>query len=160
MKYYYSYPTPVGTLYITQNGGFISRITFSPESKNATYEETPLLKKVSAQFEEYFKGKRKIFDFPLKPEGTPFQQKIWELLKEIPYGKCCTYKQLAEASGNAKACRAVGMANKKNPLMIVVPCHRVIGTNGTLTGYASGLDVKKQLLKIEKEYSDEGLFSL
>jgi O-6-methylguanine DNA methyltransferase len=100
---------------------------------------------------EYFKGKRHDFDFPYKLEGTVFEKKVWNELCQIPYGETRTYKQIAMAVGNPKASRAVGMANNKNPLTIVVPCHRVIGTNGNLIGYAGGLNMKKALLELEQK---------
>lgn len=97
----------------------------------------------------YLSGQRQTFDFPYELYGTEFQKKVWDALCRIPYGEVRTYKQIAEAVGNPKACRAVGMANNKNPMMIVVPCHRVVGTGGDLTGYAGGLDMKKALLELE-----------
>ena len=100
---------------------------------------------------EYFEGEREIFTIPLAPKGTPFQQRVWAALREIPYGATRSYKELAIAVGNEKACRAVGMANNRNPLPIFIPCHRVVGSDGKLVGYAGGLDVKKHLLELEKE---------
>ncbi len=99
---------------------------------------------------EYLKGRREIFDFPYQLEGTEFQKKVWEALLRIPYGKVCTYKQIAEAVGNPRGSRAVGLANNKNPINIVVPCHRVIGTDGRLVGYAGGIAMKEALLQLEK----------
>lgn len=113
--------------------------------------ETVLLKRANKQLQEYFSGKRKIFDLPLAPSGTEFQQKVWSSLQKIPYGKTNSYKEIAESIGNIKAARAVGMANNKNPILILIPCHRVIGANGKLVGYAGGLEVKEKLLKIEKQ---------
>lgn len=100
---------------------------------------------------EYLKGHRKTFDFPYELHGTDFQKKVWDALRRIPYGETRTYKEIAGAVGNPKASRAVGMANNKNPLIIVVPCHRVIGANGNLVGYAGGLDMKKALLELERK---------
>ncbi|QUH29913.1 methylated-DNA--[protein]-cysteine S-methyltransferase [Vallitalea guaymasensis] len=105
------------------------------------------------QLDEYFSGKRKMFDMKLNPQGTQFQKKVWNALTKIPYGEVCSYKDIAIAVGNEKACRAVGMANSKNPIAIVVPCHRVIGSSGKLVGYAGGLDTKDELLKLEKRYN-------
>ena len=99
---------------------------------------------------EYLHGERTTFDIPYELEGTDFQKKVWKELTRIPYGQTRTYKDIASAIGNKNASRAVGMANNKNPLMIVVPCHRVIGTNGKLVGYAGGLDMKKELLDLEQ----------
>ena len=107
--------------------------------------------KAALQIKEYLNGKRKIFDFSIEMHGTDFQKKVWNALLKIPYGETRTYKQIAEAICNSKACRAVGMANNKNSLMIVVPCHRVIGSNGKLVGYAFGLDIKEMLLEIEQK---------
>ncbi len=103
------------------------------------------------QLKEYFAGVRKTFDLPIKLCGTPFQMRVWQQLQKIPYGQTRTYKQIAEAVGSPKACRAVGMANHNNPIAIIVPCHRVIGSNGLLTGYAGGLDFKQYLLNLEKQ---------
>ena len=101
---------------------------------------------------EYLDGKRKEFDFPYKMIGTEFQKKVWHALTKIPYGETRTYKEIATAVGNPKASRAVGMANNRNPIFIVVPCHRVIGANGKLVGYAGGLDMKDALLSLEKSH--------
>lgn len=105
------------------------------------------------QLDEYFSGKRKEFNLKLNPQGTEFQKKVWNALTKIPYGEVCSYKDIAIAVGNVKACRAVGMANSKNPISIVVPCHRVIGISGKLVGYAGGLDTKDELLKLERKYN-------
>lgn len=106
------------------------------------------------QIIEYLDGKRRQFDFPYELHGTEFQKKAWHALCEIPYGETRTYKEIATAIGNPKACRAVGMANHDNPLWIVVPCHRVVGANGKLTGYAGGLDMKAALLELERTHRD------
>ncbi len=103
------------------------------------------------QVRAYLKGTRKTFDFPYQLHGTESQKKVWNALCQIPYGETRTYKHIAAAVGNPKASRAVGMANNKNPMTIVVPCHRVIGTDGSLTGYAGGLDMKKALLELERK---------
>jgi methylated-DNA-[protein]-cysteine S-methyltransferase len=102
------------------------------------------------QLDAYFKGERRDFDLPLAPEGTAFQKAVWQALRKIPYGSVTTYRWVAEQVGNPRAVRAVGGANGKNPLPIVVPCHRVIGCNGTLTGFGGGLDVKKRLIDLER----------
>lgn len=104
---------------------------------------------VFAQLQEYFEGKRTRFDFPYELRGTEFQKKVWNALCEIPYGETRSYKDIAVAIGNPKACRAVGMANNRNPISIVVPCHRVIGSDGKMVGYGGGLDMKEKLLKLE-----------
>lgn len=108
---------------------------------------------------EYLSGKRKAFDFTFELDGTDFQKKVWKELTKIPYGETRTYKEIAVAVGNPKASRAVGMANNKNPISIVIPCHRVIGSDGKLTGYAGGLDMKKALLDLELRNSTEKQYS-
>jgi methylated-DNA-[protein]-cysteine S-methyltransferase len=110
------------------------------------------------QLNEYFEGSRKHFDLKLNPEGTDFQKKVWKQLEQIPYGKTLSYLELSEQLGNVKAIRAVANANGKNPLWIVVPCHRVIGSNGSLTGYAGGLHRKQWLLEHESPYKQQSLF--
>lgn len=102
---------------------------------------------------EYFRGERKIFDLKLNPEGTEFQKKVWQALRDIPYGHTATYKDIALAVDSPKAFRAVGLANSKNPIPVIIPCHRVIGTNGKLTGFALGLEAKERLLDLEKEFA-------
>ena len=112
--------------------------------------ETPLLQETEEQLNEYFAGARREFDLPLAAKGTPFQQAVWAQLHKIPYGEVRTYGQLAAALGKPKASRAVGSACHRNPLCIVVPCHRVIGADGSLTGYAEGLEIKEYLLELER----------
>lgn len=119
----------------------------NPGSQN---QPCALTDKAAGQLKEYFAGVRKTFTLPIKLCGTPFQMRVWQQLQKIPYGQTRTYKQIAEAVGSPNACRAVGMANHNNPIAIIVPCHRVIGSNGLLTGYAGGLDFKQYLLNIEK----------
>lgn len=136
---------------IAEENGEITDISFWRETKG-TQNETPIIAGAFKQLKEYFEGRRKTFDLPLNPKGTDFQKKVWQALCEIPYGETRTYKQIAEQCGNPKASRAVGMANNKNPIGIVIPCHRVIGANGALTGYAGGLDKKQKLLNLEKKH--------
>ena len=112
-----------------------------------------LVKDCAAQLTEYFAGKRQAFDLPVSPEGTDFQKNVWNHLRDIPYGQTRTYGELAEMAGNKKASRAVGMANHCNPILIVIPCHRVIGADGSLTGYAAGIEAKKFLLQLEQRYT-------
>jgi len=111
--------------------------------------ESELIRRMYKQFVEYLDGKRKVFDLPLLLKGTDFQKQVWQALRDIPYGETRSYKQIAVAIGNPKAVRAVGMANNRNPLLIVVPCHRVIGTDGKMVGYAAGVDKKEFLLRLE-----------
>lgn len=116
-------------------------------------EETELLARAVREMKEYFAGQRKVFELPLYMEGTEFQKKVWNALLQIPYGETKSYGEVADMIGNRKACRAVGMANNRNPLMILVPCHRVIGADGSLVGYGGGLYIKERLLKLERENS-------
>jgi methylated-DNA-[protein]-cysteine S-methyltransferase len=113
-------------------------------------QDNPLLTAAAAQLQEYFAGRRRRFDLPLDPQGTEFQRRVWKALEAIPYGQTRNYRQVAESVGAPRAVRAVGAANGRNPLPIVVPCHRVIGADGKLVGYAGGLPVKRVLLDIEK----------
>lgn len=146
--------TPVGWLQIVADQEGITAIRFLDKAPTEFMTPTlPHLKEAYKQLSEYFQGKRVAFSLPLKPDGTEFQKSVWSRLGEIPYGKTVSYKDLALSIGRPKATRAVGMANNKNPLPIVIPCHRVIGASGDLTGYASGVDVKERLLKIEGHLS-------
>jgi methylated-DNA-[protein]-cysteine S-methyltransferase len=151
MSNIFYYDIAIGRIGIAENKKAITNLYFenSFSEKYDIVEETPLLKKAYLELEEYFNGNRKLFDLPLAPTGTEFQKKVWKALEEIPYGETRSYKEIATYIGNEKACRAVGMANNRNPIPIFIPCHRVIGSNGDLTGYAGGLDLKKKLLKIE-----------
>jgi len=110
---------------------------------------SPLLQAAKLQLEEYLAGRRRFFSLPLAPNGTPFQHAVWNALLRIPYGETRTYKDIAQQIGRPNACRAVGMANNKNPLLLFIPCHRVVGTGGALTGYAGGLQMKRDLLLLE-----------
>lgn len=114
---------------------------------------TPLTDQAHQELTEYLDGRRKTFDFPYTMRGTTFQKRVWNALCDIPYGETRTYKDIAIAIGNPKACRAVGMANNRNPIPIVVPCHRVIGADGNLVGYAYGLAMKNALLQLEISHS-------
>ncbi len=152
MKNGFCYQTPLGEIAIIENGEAITGLSFEkvlPDQVN--HRETPLLKEASQQLAQYLQGKRRSFDLPLCPQGTVFQQKVWEALQDIPYGEVRSYQQIARAIGNAKACRAVGGANNKNPIAIIIPCHRVIGANGSLVGYGGGLDIKQKLLTLENQ---------
>ncbi|MDR3020476.1 MAG: methylated-DNA--[protein]-cysteine S-methyltransferase [Treponema sp.] len=139
---------------IAEENGAVCNIFFSTVKKQDGYnnKETPLIKETAKQLDEYFSKKRKNFDIPLLLRGTKFQMKVWNTLKEIPYGETRSYKELAEMTGNPKASRAVGMANNRNPLPIIIPCHRIIGSDGSLTGYAGGLELKQKLLELERDY--------
>ena len=153
MYYYQTVPFPVGSVTVMEEGGDIVFIRFRCETGNAIKKETPVIKEALRQLSDYFDGELKKFDLPLKLSGTPFQMKTWEALQTIPYGETRSYGDIAKQIGNGKASRAVGMANHNNPISIVIPCHRVIGANGSLTGYGGGLPVKQQLLELETYYS-------
>ncbi|MDF2882572.1 MAG: methylated-DNA--protein-cysteine methyltransferase [Clostridiaceae bacterium] len=157
MKNVYFYHTEIGKIGIADNGKAITNLYFNddPQPKDTEIKETDLLKEAAQQLKEYFLGIRKNFDLPLMPEGTEFQQTVWNALQQIPYGKTFTYGEIAKKIGNPKACRAVGMANNKNPIAIIIPCHRVIGANGKLVGYAGGLEVKAHLLSMEKSNTEK-----
>lgn len=139
----------IGLIEIISNGTAIVSCGFVCCKKEGKTDK--ISENASIQIQEYLLGKRKAFDLPLEMEGTPFQRKVWQTLCSIPYGETRTYKEIAIQIGNEKACRAVGMANHKNPIGIIVPCHRVIGANKKLVGYAGGLDKKEFLLKLEKK---------
>jgi methylated-DNA-[protein]-cysteine S-methyltransferase len=151
MKNVFFYEYVIGTLGVAEENDAITRVFFSKVKNLAGFEkaETPLIKKAASQLEEYFKTQRESFDLPLRLEGTEFQRKVWEALLNIPFGESRSYKDIADSIGNPKACRAVGMANNRNPIVIIVPCHRVIGKDGSLTGYGGGLKVKQYLLNLE-----------
>ena len=148
MKKIFYYDTYAGRIGIAEEDGAITHLIFS--ERDWTVEETDLIKETKRQLDEYFAGKRKEFDIPTRLEGTEFQKRVWEELRKIPYGKTVTYKDIAEAVGCPKGFRAVGLANNRNPISIIYPCHRVIGSNGSLTGYGGGLDVKEKLLELER----------
>lgn len=146
------YKSPIGVLEIVSLVDCIIEINFISEDINKEEkrkEVPPILEEAYKQLDEYFKGERKEFDLKLSLQGTTFQKEVWKELMNIPYGQVATYKQVAVAIGNPKAVRAVGNANNKNKLPIVIPCHRVIGSNGKLVGYAGGLSVKQWLLNHE-----------
>ena len=143
---------PIGTLGLMDDGQGLSRVFLCREDiRPDTREgETPLTLWAAAELEEYFAGKRKSFTVPLSPQGTTFQLAAWQALRAIPYGQTRTYGEIAAAIGRPKAARAVGMANHDNPLLIFTPCHRVVGKDGSLTGFACGLEVKRRLLELEQ----------
>lgn len=146
----YQYPTPIGALWITETDAEITALGYHKPDTPFEHWETDVLREGYRQLVEYFAGERREFHLPLHPRGTPFQQEVWEALQKIPYGETRSYRQIAEAIGRPNACRAVGGANHHNPIMIVIPCHRVVGADGSLTGYASGLEVKQKLLRLEQ----------
>lgn len=143
--------TPVGPLTIAEGDGFITCVGFS-SGDGGEERETPLIRETYRQLLEYFEGRRKSFELPVKLGGTPFQASVWEALQAIPYGETRSYGEIAVAVGRPRASRAVGMANNKNPVAMIVPCHRVIGADGRLVGYGGGLDKKRFLLELEQKY--------
>lgn len=151
--------SPLGITKIVGDEDGVAVISVSDVGTNDVSLEIPeVLKEAVSQLQEYFDKKRTYFDFKLNPKGTEFQQKVWKSLLEIPYGKTISYMDQTKKLGDIKAIRAVASANGKNPLWIVVPCHRVIGTNGSLTGYAGGLSRKKWLIEHENPTTQQSLF--
>ncbi len=140
--------TPIGAIEIQASNNGITKLIF-PKSTNSTVYKNELTNHCKQQLKEYFDGKRSVFDLPLDQRGTDFQKAVWAALLKIPFGQVVTYRDIANTINNPKAVRAVGAANGKNPISIIVPCHRVIGSNGTLTGYAGGVDCKAWLLTHE-----------
>ncbi len=153
MKSFFRYDTTIGEIYIASDDDKIVILTFgnTSEFKDYNYLETDTIKNAYCQISEYLQGKRKDFSVPIELSGTDFQMKVWNELLKIPYGAIVTYKDIAVGINNPKAVRAVGRAIGSNPIAIIVPCHRVIGSNGKLVGYAWGLDVKSRLLDIERK---------
>jgi len=153
MKYVFYYNFKLCKLGIAEEDGAIFRVFFNMGKTPDGFEkaETPLIKKAAAQLDEYFSGKRKVFDLPLNLHGTNFQIDVWKALQTIPFGETRSYGEIAAIIGKPKASRAVGMANNRNPIVIIVPCHRVIGHNGNLTGFGGGLELKRKLLELEQK---------
>ena len=151
MKKIYYYDTYAGKIGIAEEDGAITDIVF--KTIDCPVEETELIRETKRQLDEYFAGKRKDFDVPTRLNGTEFQKQVWLALRDIPYGKTASYKDIAAAVGCPKGYRAVGMANNRNPISIIYPCHRVVGSDGSLTGYGGGLDVKAKLLELERRNS-------
>jgi len=145
------YNSPAGSLLISASDSGITQIKFVDKANPGTNKEQEysIIKDCISQLHEYFSGTRKIFSIPLDPKGTDFQKEVWGELNKIPFGKTLSYLELAMKLGDVKKIRAVGGANGKNPIAIIVPCHRVIGSDGGLTGYAGGMDKKRWLLQFE-----------
>lgn len=151
MRYQQTYQTPVGTITLQCDEEALLFLVFGKrEFENTLSKSTALLERTIDQLKEYLAGERKEFDLALNPQGTDFQKKVWNALLTIPWGETKTYGEIAAQIGNPKACRAVGMANNRNPISIIIPCHRVIGAKGALVGYGGGLDIKEKLLKLEQ----------
>ncbi len=156
MMYWHRMASPVGPLLLATDGAALALIDFQsgPHARRPDagwLEDAAPLTSAIRQLEEYFASERRTFDLPLAPQGTAFQRAVWEALPRIPYGETMSYGELARRIGKPKACRAVGLANGRNPLPIVVPCHRVIGADGSLTGFGGGIDIKRRLLALERE---------
>ena len=150
--------SPIGDLQLYSDGENIVKIGFpDEETKQAPEGNDPVLQSCARQLEEYFHGTRRRFKLPLAPEGTEFQQKVWQALADIPFGQTRSYGDVARAIGKPRSVRAVGAANGRNPLPIVVPCHRVIGSDGSLTGFAGGLAAKTRLLELEGALPQKGV---
>lgn len=145
------YKTPIADLHLVADNKSLLRADWA-RGENAN-DKSDILQETAKQLDEYFAGKRKVFDLPLTPEGTEFQLQAWEVLRKIPYAQTLSYGDQAMQMQNPKAVRAVGAANGRNPISIIVPCHRVVGANGKLTGYAGGLDVKEFLLEHEAKFA-------
>lgn len=160
-------PSPLGSLTYYASDNALHAVLFvcdhvkSPKQYFDHFKEDndhPILTMAATQIDEYFAGTRRAFDLPLHPFGTAFQEKVWALLAKIPFGETRNYGELAKNLGDAKKARAVGMANGRNPISIILPCHRVIGANGSLTGYGGGLDAKSVLLELEAKVLGQRLF--
>lgn len=152
--YYGYYKSPIGILRIVVDESSLVALDFNEDKKKQS-DEHSYIKEVKNQLDEYFKGKRELFDLNIKINGTDFQNKVWSELTKIPYGETISYKELATRIGNDKACRAVGNANNKNKISIVIPCHRVVGSNKKLVGYAGGLEKKEWLINHENKVTNE-----
>lgn len=151
----YFYETKLGRLGVAENDGSITHVFFEGERipDHSEILETELLKEAGRQLREYANGALKEFRLPLNPSGTTFMKQVWDSLLEIPYGKTASYKDVAVCIGNPKAMRAVGLANNRNPIPIIIPCHRVIGSNGRMVGYGGGIPLKERLLRLEADQS-------
>lgn len=153
------YSSPVGCLKLTSNEFSLKSIEFVDRIEDCYASSAPeILKKAGVQIKEYFEGRRFSFNLDLDPEGTPFQKQVWSLVLTVNYGKTKTYNDIAKGIGSTRFCRAVGLANGKNQLPIIIPCHRIIGANGKLVGYSGGLERKKWLLLHEQKWSGKVLF--
>lgn len=150
--------TPLGLAHIEASGKKICRILISEEKDTPSAEIPEELEEVVLQLNQYFHGSRKDFDLELNPEGTDFQKKVWKELQKIPFGKTASYLDIAKKLGDKNAVRAVAAANGKNPLWVIIPCHRVIGSDGSLTGYTGGIWRKKWLLEHENPFKQQSLF--
>ncbi len=146
------YPTSLGSMTITATDSAVTGVRTVAHIASAECNSNKLTDMAAEQLEEYLRGARTAFTIPLNPQGSAFQQRVWSSLQSIPYGQTRSYKQVAEHIGKPTASRAVGMANNKNPIMIIIPCHRVVGSDGSLVGYAAGLPFKQRLLELEQQH--------
>lgn len=158
-------PSPIGELLLTSDGSSLTRIymqkqKYGSEVKAEWQKDEASFKEAKRQLDAYFGGELKQFDLPLAPAGTEFQQSVWRALMDIPYGETLSYGELARRLGSDKRTRAVGMANGRNPISIIIPCHRVIGADGSLTGYGGGIERKRWLLAHEGSNGEYGQFEL
>ncbi len=153
---YFVYRMPQGRMSLAADASGLTHCAFGVVHFEGAYQPTELTNRGANQLLEYFAGRRREFDIPLNPAGTAFQHSVWQELQQIPYGQTRSYGQVAAALNKPQALRAVGAANNKNPLMIFIPCHRVIGAKGDLVGYAAGLPIKKFLLDLEARVINEG----
>lgn len=154
MAHIHIFNSIIGAVTLVEESDCIIRVTLTNEKFVTREAPTQLLRETERQITDYLKGERQLLTFRIKPHGTAFQLRVWKALQEIPYGETCTYGAIAKMLGNPRAARAVGMACNRNPLLLIVPCHRVVGRNGTLVGFAAGLEVKWRLLEIEKRTLD------
>jgi methylated-DNA-[protein]-cysteine S-methyltransferase len=156
---YTIYDSPVGQLTLVASDAGLQAVWWPADARSPVTRESddehPVLRVTAGQLDEYFSGGRREFDLPLDPTGTPFQQKVWEVLRGIPYGQTITYGEQARLLGDARKARAVGAANGRNPISIIVPCHRVVGSTGALTGFAGGVETKRWLLDFERAQAGE-----
>jgi methylated-DNA-[protein]-cysteine S-methyltransferase len=153
-RFYITTDSPLGLLTLTSDEESLISVSFNSETVSSSNFIPEILNSACNQLKEYFEGKRKEFDLKLNPSGTGFQQKVWQHVKNVPFGKTVTYLDIAMQTGSKNNTRAVGLANGKNPIPIIIPCHRVIGTDGKLTGYAGGIERKRWLLQHELNYSN------
>jgi len=151
---HFTYNSPIGKITIESDGGAITRLAFGAVQLGGKYRANAVTNLAANQLQEYFAGRRRYFDVPLHLEGTDFQKAVWSEMCDIPYGSTKSYAQIAQAVGSPKAYRAVGMAANTNPVPIIVPCHRVLGSRGNLVGYAYGIETKKYLLDLERKVSE------
>lgn len=149
------YTFPCGIFRVEQEGDCIVSLSAVQGPVRDFGTPTALTHRLAGQMEEYFQGRRQAFDIPYTLHGTPFQERVWRALCQIPYGETRSYRDIARQIGQPNACRAVGMANHRNPMLLVVPCHRVIGANGSLTGYAGGIALKRYLLSLEQKFASQ-----